>query len=86
MDSSNRYGGRRLAETLGPIGVWNWALQRLSGEREAEATRAFETLGYPVTWIPETLGNKELFSHAGDPAGGDLTDGRGLGHRQHPRP
>ena len=64
MDSSNRYGGRRLAEKLGPIGIWNWALQQLSGEREVEATRAFETLGYPVTWIPETLGNKELFSHA----------------------
>jgi probable F420-dependent oxidoreductase len=64
MDSSNRYGGRRLAAALGPIGVWNWALQQLSGEREVEATRTFEALGYPVTWIPETLGNKEFFSHA----------------------
>jgi probable F420-dependent oxidoreductase len=60
----NRYGGRRLAETLGPIGVWNWALQQLPAAEEGVAARAFEDLGYPVAWIPETLGNKELFSHA----------------------
>ena len=61
----NRYGGRRLAERLGPIGVWSWALQRLSSADAGTAARAFEALGYPVTWIPETLDNKEVFSHAG---------------------
>jgi len=61
----NRYGGRRLAEGLGPIGVWSWALQRLSSADAGVAARAYEALGYPVTWIPETLDNKEVFSHAG---------------------
>ena len=64
MNSTNRYGGRRLADTLGSIGVWSWALQQLSGADAGAATRAFEALGYPITWIPETLGNKEIFSHA----------------------
>jgi probable F420-dependent oxidoreductase len=64
MNSTNRFGGRRLAETLGPVGVWSWALQQLSSAEAGAATRAFEALGYPVAWIPETLGNKELFSHA----------------------
>jgi probable F420-dependent oxidoreductase len=64
MSSTNRYGGRRLADALGPIGVWSWALQRLSGADAGKAARAFEALEYPVTWIPETLGNKEIFSHA----------------------
>ena len=64
MNTMDRFGGRRLAETLGPVGVWSWALQTLSGADAGAATRTFETLGFPVTWVPETLGNKELFSHA----------------------
>jgi probable F420-dependent oxidoreductase len=64
MSSTGRYGGRRLAEALGPVGVWSWALQRLSATDAGAATREFEALGYPVVWIPETLGNKEIFSHA----------------------
>jgi alkanesulfonate monooxygenase SsuD/methylene tetrahydromethanopterin reductase-like flavin-dependent oxidoreductase (luciferase family) len=65
MSTTNRFGGRRLAETLGPIGVWSWALQQLPGADAGASTRTFEALGFPVTWIPETLGNKELLSHAG---------------------
>ncbi|MBF6605966.1 MAG: TIGR03620 family F420-dependent LLM class oxidoreductase [Chloroflexi bacterium] len=64
MSSTGRYGGRRLAQALGPIGVWSWALQRLSGADAGAAARELESLGYPVVWIPETLGNKEIFSHA----------------------
>jgi probable F420-dependent oxidoreductase len=64
MNSTGRYGGRRLAEALGPVGVWSWALQRLSGGDAGAAARELEALGYPVVWIPETLGNKEIFSHA----------------------
>ena len=64
MRSTGRYGGRRLAEALGPVGVWSWALQRLSGGDAGAAARALEALGYPVVWIPETLGSKEIFSHA----------------------
>ena len=64
MSSMGRYGGRRLAQALGPVGVWSWALQRLSGAEAGAAARELEALGYPVVWIPETLGNKEIFSHA----------------------
>ena len=61
---SGRYGGRRLAQTLGPAGVWSFALQRLPAAEAGEASRQLESLGYPVVWIPESVGSKELFSHA----------------------
>ncbi len=64
MSGSGKYGGRRLATALGRVGVWSWALQRLSGSDAGAAARELEALGYPVVWIPETLGNKEIFSHA----------------------
>jgi probable F420-dependent oxidoreductase len=64
MSGIGGYGGRRLAEALGRVGVWSWALQRLSAADEGTASREVESIGYPVAWIPETLGNKELFSHA----------------------
>jgi probable F420-dependent oxidoreductase len=64
MSGSGKYGGRRLATALGPVGVWSWALQRLPLTEAGAAARELEALGYPVVWIPETLGNKEIFSHA----------------------
>ena len=48
MTNTSRYGGRRLAQTLGPVGVWSWALQRLSGAEAGAAARELEALGYPV--------------------------------------
>ena len=64
MNGIGGYGGRRLAKALGPVGVWSWALQRLPAVEEGAAARALEALGLPVAWIPETLANRELFSHA----------------------
>ena len=64
MSGLGGYGGRRLAETLGPVGVWSWALQRLGANDAGAVLRELEVVGYPAVWIPETLGNKELFSHA----------------------
>jgi len=58
------FGGRRLAEALGPIGAWSFALQRLPASDAGAAARAIESAGYPVAWIPESLGSKEVFSHA----------------------
>jgi probable F420-dependent oxidoreductase len=57
-------GGRLLAEKLGPVGVWSFALQRLAAAEAGEAARAFESDGHAAAWIPESLGSKELFSHA----------------------
>ena len=64
MSTTSMYGGRRLAEALGPIGVWSGALHRLSGADAGAVARALEALGYPAVWIPESFGNKEIFSHA----------------------
>jgi probable F420-dependent oxidoreductase len=65
MSGIGGYGGRRLAEMLGPAGVWSWALQRLGASDAGAAARGLEAIGYPAVWIPETLGNKEVFGHAG---------------------
>jgi probable F420-dependent oxidoreductase len=46
------------------VGAWSWALQRLSAADAGEAARTFESQGYPATWIPETLHNKEILSQS----------------------
>lgn len=58
-------GGRELARRLGRIGIWSFALQRLAAAAAGEAIREFERLGYPTVWMPESLGSKEVFAHAG---------------------
>ena len=58
-------GGRRLAARMGRTGVWSFALQRLVASEEQGAAREIEALGFATTWIPESLGSKELFAHAG---------------------
>jgi probable F420-dependent oxidoreductase len=58
------YGGRRLASELGAVGIWSWALQRHGAADAGVAAQGIERLGYRACWIPETLGNKELFSQA----------------------
>lgn len=65
MPGIGGFGGRRLAELLGRVGVWSFALQRLPAADERAAAQAIESAGYRATWIPESLGSKELFSHAG---------------------
>ena len=57
-------GGRELARRLGRVGIWNFALQRLSAAEEGAAIREYERLGYPAVWIPESVGSKEVFAHA----------------------
>lgn len=57
-------GGRALAGRLGRVGVWNFALQRLSAADEQAAMRELEDLGYPTVWMPESLGSKEVFAHS----------------------
>jgi len=57
-------GGRALAARLGRVGIWNFALQRLSAADEGAAIREYERLGYRAVWMPESLGSKEVFAHA----------------------
>ena len=63
MSGIGGFGGRRMAERLGPFGVWSFALQRLAAAEAQAAARAMES-DFPVAWIPESLGSKEVFSHA----------------------
>jgi probable F420-dependent oxidoreductase len=59
------YGGRKLAKLLGRAGIWSFALQRMAAKDEIEAARQFEALGFPATWIPESLGSKDVLAHSG---------------------
>ncbi len=65
MDGIGGYGGRRLAQASGPLGIWSSALQRVPAVEAGAAVRDVEAIGYPVAWIPETLAGKEVFSLAG---------------------
>ncbi|MDP8905702.1 MAG: TIGR03620 family F420-dependent LLM class oxidoreductase [Chloroflexota bacterium] len=58
------YGGRRLAERLGRVGVWSFALQRLRAADERTIARELEGQRYPALWMPETVGSKEVFAHS----------------------
>lgn len=58
-------GGRALAARLGRVGVWSFALQRLTAADAGKAMQAFERAGYRTVWMPESLGSKEVFAHAG---------------------
>jgi probable F420-dependent oxidoreductase len=58
------YGGRKLAALLGRVGIWSFALQRLTARDEIDAARQLERLGYPSLWIPESLGSKDVMAHA----------------------
>jgi probable F420-dependent oxidoreductase len=57
-------GGRALASRLGRVGVWSFALQRLSAADARAAMRELERLRYPSVWMPESVGSKEVFAHA----------------------
>ena len=57
--------GRELAQLLGPVGAWSFALDQLPAEGERAYAREVEALGYPALWFPESLGSKEAFSRAG---------------------
>ena len=58
-------GGRSLAARLGRVGVWSFALQRLTAADAGSAVREYERLGYRTVWMPESVGSKEVFAHAG---------------------
>lgn len=65
MSGLGGYGGRNLAKLLGRVGVWSFALQRMAATGEIEAVRDLERIGYPATWIPESLGSKDVLAHSG---------------------
>src|SRR5947209_6199446 len=56
---------REAATRLGPIGVWSFDLERMSAGDEGRIAQDVEALGFKALWIPESLGSKEIFAHAG---------------------
>ena len=56
---------REWAKRLGPVGVWTFEAERMPAAAEREYARAVESLGFKALWIPESLGSKEAFVHAG---------------------
>jgi probable F420-dependent oxidoreductase len=70
MSGIGGFGGRRLAERLGRVGVWSFALQRLAAAEEQRVARAVEDLGFPAIWMPESIGSKEVFVHSAILLGG----------------
>jgi probable F420-dependent oxidoreductase len=54
-----------LRSALGRVGVWSSALQTQAAPAESAALDAYGSVGYRATWIPEGLGSKEVFAHAG---------------------
>jgi probable F420-dependent oxidoreductase len=56
---------REWAERIGPMGIWSFDIERMTAKDAAELARATESLGFRTLWIPESLGSKEIFAHAG---------------------
>ncbi len=62
---SDRDEARRWAQRLGRVGAWTFDIERLSAAAAREYVRGLESLGIQALWIPESLGSKEIFAHAG---------------------
>jgi len=56
---------REAATRLGSIGVWSFELERMTAADEGRLAQDVESLGFKALWIPESLGSKEVFAHAG---------------------
>jgi probable F420-dependent oxidoreductase len=62
---SDRDEARTWAKRLGRVGAWTFDIERLSAAAAREYVRELEGLGIRALWIPESLGSKEIFAHAG---------------------
>jgi probable F420-dependent oxidoreductase len=59
------FGGRRLAAAIGPVAAWSWSLNYQPAAQTRALLGQLEGLGYPMVWIPEVVGSKEILAHAG---------------------
>lgn len=62
---SDHEAARRWAARLGRIGSWSFDVERLGAADARAYARELESLGVATLWIPEALGSKEVFAHAG---------------------
>ena len=56
---------REWARRLGRVGIWSFDAERMAAAEERDYARAVESLGFKTLWLPESLGSKEAFAHAG---------------------
>ena len=45
--------------------MWSFELERMTAADEGRLAQEVEALGFRALWIPESLGSKEVFAHAG---------------------
>lgn len=62
MSAARRHA---LADSLGRVGVWSFALQTLAAADAHVVTADYELAGVRATWLPESLGSKDAFAQAG---------------------
>jgi probable F420-dependent oxidoreductase len=53
-----------LAQAIGRVGAWSFALDELSASGGRNVARTVEELGFGALWLPETQGSKEALSQA----------------------
>jgi probable F420-dependent oxidoreductase len=56
---------REWGKRLGAVGVWTHDVERMSAVGARDYVHAIESFGFKALWIPESLGSKEAFAHAG---------------------
>jgi probable F420-dependent oxidoreductase len=56
---------RSWAKRLGRVGSWTSDVERLTAAAARDYVRELQALGVAALWIPESLGSKEIFAHAG---------------------
>ena len=54
----------QLTANLGRVGVWSFGLQANTAVDAQAAVTAYEAMGARATWIPESIGSKEVFAHS----------------------
>ena len=53
-----------LTTALGRVGIWSFALQTRAAVEARAAVTGYEDDGVRATWIPESIGSKDVFAHA----------------------
>jgi probable F420-dependent oxidoreductase len=53
-----------LTAALGRVGIWSFALQTLPASAAWADVHRYEDAGVRATWIPESIGSKDIFAHA----------------------
>jgi probable F420-dependent oxidoreductase len=56
---------REAATRLGRVGVWSADPERMAAADARRFASEVESLGFKTLWIQESIGSKEIFSHAG---------------------